>query len=83
MAHSRGCWKLKVDGFVTTQNLLQAGASTGSARTEYQYVKTVSVRPEPVEGQLLRVHQGYVVSLPQAGKKPIIPLILSSHAAAK
>jgi len=30
----------KFDGLATTRNLLQTGASTGSARTEYQYVKT-------------------------------------------
>jgi hypothetical protein len=31
--------KIKVDGLATTRNLLQAGASTGSAQTEYQCVK--------------------------------------------
>jgi len=42
---------------VTTRNLLQTGASTGSARAEYQCVKTAFVRPEPVEERLSRVQQ--------------------------
>jgi hypothetical protein len=52
--------QLITDKHATTRNFLQAGASTGSARTEYQCVKRISVRPEPVEGQLLRVHQNWI-----------------------
>lgn len=43
---------------MTIWKLLQAGASTGSARAEYQCVTTTaSLRPEPVEGRLSRVSQ--------------------------
>lgn len=42
---------------MTTRNLLQTGASTGSARAEYQCVTTASVRPEPAGGRLARVRQ--------------------------